>query len=326
MNKRRLFGVVGNPVLHSKSPMLFNSLFNAQNTNAFYTRMAADSAAEAIRFFKEACFQGMNVTAPFKEEIIQFLDFVEPEAEKLQAVNTVYWNGKRLCGKNTDILGVVNALKEKGVQANNKKCLLIGAGGAGKAAAYGLIKSGAQLTIINRTFAKAEKMACAFGCKAEKIEKLSENIRKNQIIVSTLSADKELISINDINANHVIFDANYKKSYLTKIAEKKQCVLVKGESWLLHQAVPAFEVFLKQKPNIKIMRNALNETLPDKEKLLIGVFSPEEENELKKNRFFCYTSLTNNKQKPDLVLYGKNKSFKQIKQKTDAEIYSSFKN
>ena len=159
----KLFAVIGNPVLHSKSPIMFNAVFEKLSIDAVYTRLAVGDVAHAMQICKDLKFQGINVTAPFKRGILNQLDHIDSAADQIGGVNTVVFNGDKSTGFNTDYSGVVNSLKQAGVSPRDKKCVVLGAGGAGRAAAYGLIKEGADVVIVNRTEQTAIEVAAQFG-------------------------------------------------------------------------------------------------------------------------------------------------------------------
>ncbi|MBK8809095.1 MAG: hypothetical protein IPO21_21710 [Bacteroidales bacterium] len=159
MSETKLFAVTGNPILHSKSPCMFNNAFESMNLEARYIRIAADSATEAIYLFNKTELSGMNVTAPFKEDIMPFLDIIDDDAQKIGSVNTVVKKDGKLIGYNTDHYGVANSIIEADISLKDINAVVIGAGGAGKAAAFGLVKNGAKVTIVNRTLAKAKAAA-----------------------------------------------------------------------------------------------------------------------------------------------------------------------
>ena len=238
------FTVTGNPVLHSKSPLIFNSIFRQLDVNAVYTRLAAYNPLEALSLFRKLKLTGMNVTAPFKKTIMPFLDSIEDAASAIGGVNTIVREGDRLRGYNTDHIGVSRSLQNRGIIVAGKKCLVLGAGGAGRAAVYGLSKEKAEVILVNRTHEKAVRAAGELGCRAEKIEMLETLLRDADLLISTLSAAIDIIPGTWLPARLIVFDANYKKSPLSLKAEERGCVVLKGEEWLLNQAIPAYRLFL----------------------------------------------------------------------------------
>lgn len=250
----KLFAVAGKPILHSKSPQMFNAAFKDTGINAKYTRICSDNAFEAMKTFKEIGFSGMNVTAPLKEEITGYMDYLHESAKKIGAVNTVVLKGKKLYGFNTDHLGVVFALKKNGVKIKGEKAVVIGAGGAGKAAAFGLYSSGAKVVIANRTHNKALKAAERIGCTAIAFEKISKEIRDADILVSCIPAKKALTDFSCLHKDLVVLDANYAfESELAIKAKQKGCKVIDGRQWLVFQAAMSFGLFTGKKAPVSLM-------------------------------------------------------------------------
>ena len=256
-SETKIFAVTGRPILHSKSPNMFNAAFEHEGIDAAYIRLAAKNVEQAIFLLKSLDIKGMNVTAPFKEEIKAHIDVVHAEAKILGSINTIVNENGKLHGYNTDFYGVTQSFADAGISIQGKKCVIIGAGGAGKAAAYGMHKEGAKVTIINRTYKKAKKAAKIVGCKSTEIFNLQEYIEKADIIISSLSQNINPINDSWLRPHHIIFDANYKGSLLIPIAQKIGCTIVSAENWLLNQAVMAYELFLGTKPNKEIMKLGL---------------------------------------------------------------------
>ena len=144
--KTQVFAVTGNPILHSKSPQMFNAAFQELGIDAVYSRLAATSAEEAIACARAIGIQGLNVTAPFKEDVRGYLDTVDESANKINAVNTITLDSEshELKGYNTDHFGVVAAIEGHGISLEGKKAVVLGAGGAGRAAVYALENAGAE--------------------------------------------------------------------------------------------------------------------------------------------------------------------------------------
>ncbi len=255
---KKFFAVTGNPVLHSKSPQIFNYLFSRMNINdSAYSRVASSNAEESIFMFKKLHLNGMNITAPFKEDIMKFLDEIDPEAKIIGGVNTVVLENKIIKGYNTDYLGVINSIANNNINLKNKKILALGAGGAGKGAIYGLVKNNARVMIVNRTKEKAKILADIYNCEYSDMDNLKELLKNYKFIISTLSPNIDVVREEWLNKSHIIFDANYKYSPLVEKGIKKGCRIIKGEEWLINQALPAFNLFLKRKPDINFDYNIL---------------------------------------------------------------------
>ncbi|MCK4448073.1 MAG: NAD(P)-binding domain-containing protein [Candidatus Marinimicrobia bacterium] len=258
MSDKKLFAVTGNPILHSKSPFIYNCLFSRYQVNAVYTRIAADSADEAMFIFNQVGFSGMNITAPFKVDFLKFLDQIDESGKVIESVNTIVKDSNKLKGYNTDIYGVIESFNKRKIKISGQKIVILGAGGAARAAAYGLIKKDARVTIVNRTVEKARKIAEKFGCAYAGIEQLRDLIKFSAILVSTLPAGVNVVKDNWLKNNHIIFDANYKSSQLTEKASHKGYTVIKGEEWLLNQALLAFKYYTGETPDETAIKNLSN--------------------------------------------------------------------
>ncbi len=263
---QEVFAVAGSPILHSKSPDMFNAVFERYLLEANYIRIAASSAKETVDIQKSLDVKGMNVTSPFKEKIIPLLDKIDETAEKIGAVNCVVEEGGALRGFNTDWIGVIKSLKDLKVKLRGSMALVIGAGGAGKAALFGLLNVGARVTLINRTNEKSKEAVEKIGGKVELWENLDKIIGKYGIIVSTIP--KFDLSKRNFKNGAVYLDANYRSFHKVKSGVK----IVKGEEWLINQAAPAYKEFLGTEADEKIMRYALNKREPKRKEnlFLIG--------------------------------------------------------
>jgi shikimate dehydrogenase len=248
-----ILGVAGKPILHSMSPGVFRALFGSSGIAAAYTRIAAESAAEAMGLFRSLEMKGMNFTAPFKEEAVDLVDELTPEARELGAVNCVVaLEGGRALGANTDARGVMDALRGRGVEVAGKHCLVIGAGGAGKAAARALVGAGGEVVIANRTRARAEILASELGCVAAGLEDLAALALGSSVIVSTLASDALPHPEKWLPADPaaVVLDADYKRGLLAGYAAERGFAVATGADWLVCQALPAFELFMGRSPAI----------------------------------------------------------------------------
>jgi len=257
MDKLELFAVAGHPVFHSKSPILFGRGFAAAGYAGAYFRLAARSPEEALAFFRELGLRGMNVTAPFKAAVRGLVDEVDDAAAAIGAVNAVVADGSRAKGCNTDHLGVVGALRAHGVPLPGRLFVVVGAGGAGRAAAYGLTKEGAAVTIVNRTSESAERAAADFGCRSARIEDLERLLGATDGLVSTISTPETPVEAGWLRPDLAVLDAFYPVSSLARAAERRGCRVIRGEDWLLHQALPAFRLFTGLEPPAEAMAEAM---------------------------------------------------------------------
>ena len=202
--------------------------------------------------------QGLNITSPFKEEVIPYLAGVDPMAQAMGSVNTVVREGGSFRGYNTDHTGVRDALVRAGIDGAGKRAVVLGAGGAGKAAAFALTSMGAQVSLVNRTFAKAAAWAGDAGCLPLPLSKLDESVRKAHILVSCITSGELVIDPEALGEDLVVLDASYaRESALVKDARARGCTVIGGREWLLFQGAAAFRLFTGRDAPVEAMRAAL---------------------------------------------------------------------
>ncbi|MDR3187856.1 MAG: NAD(P)-binding domain-containing protein [Prevotellaceae bacterium] len=258
-----LFAVTGAPVLHSKSPALFAAAYPLHADDFAYFRMAAQSAEEAAWLFGELGLSGMNITAPFKGDMARLADVRAPEVQTLNACNTWVVEGGKKCAYNTDIFGVTGSLEKAGVTVAGKRCLVLGAGGAGGAAAYALRAAGGVVVIANRTVDKARRLAQSIGCSGVGLDEVAAIAPQADLIVSTLYPHVDALNEAWLTPQHVIFDAIYHGSALRDKARRAGCTFIDGAGWLLHQGAPAYRKFTGLEPDVESMeKSPLLKALP----------------------------------------------------------------
>jgi len=257
----KLFAVFGNPILHSKSPQLFNTVFEKTHVDASYTRVRVQKCEDVVRTIRALNIVGANITTPFKECIIPMLNSLSNEVEQIGAVNTVLNDNGILKGFNTDYLGVVKSIEEAGVNIFGKRCLVLGAGGASRAAVYGLMNSGAEIFITNRTHSKALDIANCSGCniiQPDEIRKISTSI---DIVVSALLPEVSLPDFPWNSKIKLLLDSNYRKSRLSDEAKNAGINVVRGDRWLIHQAIGSFSVFTGFEPSVDLLNSSILQTI-----------------------------------------------------------------
>jgi len=238
------FAVAGRPVLHSRSPQIFNAAFRALGHPGRYIRLAADSADEALVLFRRLGLAGLNVTTPFKTAIMAGLDACDEAAAAIGAVNVIYRQGTALRGANTDHLGVSGALVERGIASRGRRCLIAGAGGAGRAAAYALSRGGGDVVILDLDPEKAARAARDFGVTAAPVEEWKARFEEADLIVSAAPGGSVSIGECRVRPGQVILEADYRNPVLRGEAAARGLEYISGLDWLKHQAVPALGLFL----------------------------------------------------------------------------------
>lgn len=278
----RQLGIIGYPVGHSLSPAMHNEAFRQQRMNCFYGAYAVEPAQlkAAVDGFRALGFLGVNVTIPYKETVIAFLDEVAPTARQVGAVNTVVNRGGRLVGYNTDGWGFISSLDESGVKPAGLNAVVLGAGGAARSVAVHLALAGVKrLTISNRSPERAEELAqvvrtvCADlpvqGVAAHSGEERIALIDAGLVINCTplgMHPDEAATPIADINLlpqGAVVYDTVYTpaETRLIKDARQRGIKAVGGLGMLVHQGACAWEYWFGRRGPVAVMAAAAKTAL-----------------------------------------------------------------
>ncbi|KAI3741830.1 hypothetical protein L1987_59508 [Smallanthus sonchifolius] len=263
----KVFGVVSNPVSHSKGPLLHNPAFRYCGFNGIYVPLLVDNLKEFLRVYSCADFAGFSIGLPHKEAAVACCDEVDPLAKLIGAVNTIVrrpTDGK-LVGYNTDcdacITAIEDALRERqsskgevqnGSPIGGRLFVLVGAGGAGRALAFGAKAKGAHVVIFNRNFERAESLAQAVSGEALPIEQLDTFSPQNGMILANCSAigmepDAHLtpVSKENLRSYDLVFDAVYtpRNTRLLQEAVEVGVTVVSGVEMFIRQALGQFKLF-----------------------------------------------------------------------------------
>ncbi|MCQ2105756.1 MAG: shikimate dehydrogenase [Fibrobacter sp.] len=255
--------IFGNPIGHSKSPLMHNALFEALGINAAYVPFSPEpeKLADAIKGFRALKIRGANVTIPYKTPVMDLVDELSDISRFTGSVNTLYWKdgivGGTLCGTTTDPYGCIRNLEEFGGSPANTTVALLGNGGAAKAIAYTLVELGNELTIVCRSPEKGSALADGlnqfFNGKAKQVKVVTfdqfQSISKDiKIIINATSVgmspnvDQSPLAENDLTPGQVVYDIVYNppRTKLLQMAEAKGCKTVTGEGMLVHQGIESF--------------------------------------------------------------------------------------
>lgn len=269
------FAVIGDPVAHSRSPVIHNAAFKELGIAAEYEKVLVPKgdAKSFMTRIRAKEYWGCNVTIPHKQDVLSLVDYRTDFAAKVGAVNTVYWHDNKVWGDNTDGPGFINALHDANFNPQDKHVFLFGAGGATRGVAYALCDASVQsLTICNRDASRADKLC-------EELAQVYANIqiqRADWLKFHDLPTPIELmvnctslgladnpwpdLSFLDRLATHtVVSDIVYppEKTEFLKHAEQNGCSIISGKGMFIGQAALSFERFVGQKPSIKTMTKAL---------------------------------------------------------------------
>ena len=229
------FALIGNPIQHSLSPELFRKAY--PSTSMRYDLVEEDSIEKSIAELKGKGYSGANVTAPFKEKVMEFITDPNPVCKAIGASNLIIFDGDRIYGYNTDYLAVRRMVRELD---SIDKALVIGCGGAGKAAALACRDEGLDTIIANRTEEKAEAFANEIGIKAMSLEDVNQTARKNILVIFAIPEEDGVIS-KEILSHTTVIEANYKDPCLNPES---------GLKWLRYQAAESFKIFTGITPDL----------------------------------------------------------------------------
>jgi len=238
------FALIGNPVAGSLSPRLFQAAYGGRYRYDLIEESSFEAAWE--RFW--AGYDGINVTAPFKQDAFARVNRLTPEAQLTGAVNLVVRSGAETVGYNTDVDGVMGALRETGLPVSD--ALVVGAGGAARAAVTAALQLGCRVWVANRTRSKAEALASALGCLAIPLEEIS--LLAPDLVIYTVPGSASVIPglTGDLLRQAVVLEAEYKHPVLAGIPCR---AYAGGRRWLLWQAVAGYGLFTGEEPDVKAM-------------------------------------------------------------------------
>jgi 3-dehydroquinate dehydratase / shikimate dehydrogenase len=244
----RVYGIAGDPVNHSLSPAIMNAAFRRENVNAVYVALHAKTLKDLMKCVREIPIHGLSITMPYKESILPYLDNTDSHTTKIGACNTVVraQDGK-LYGFNTDTSGVVRPLERRLSTLQDAKILVLGAGGAARAAVFGLAERGADVFILNRNIEAAKKLARrahARSIKRADLKKFTFDVIINATPVGMGNTRETPLQEKEINARYV-FDMIYDpvETRLLKLAKQRGAQIVPGIEMFVNQAARQFEIW-----------------------------------------------------------------------------------
>ncbi len=243
----RVYGVVGDPIAHSLSPAIMNAAMRRENVNGVYVALHAKTLKDLMACMREIPIYGLSVTMPYKRDILAHLDNTDTHTTKIGACNTVVraQDGK-LYGFNTDTAGVVRPL-ERRLPIEKARVLVLGAGGAARAAVFGLRERGAEVYILNRSVGPAQKLARqahARSIKRADLKKLQFDVIINATPIGLGNTRDTPLKEEEIKARFV-FDMVYDpiETRLLKLARERGAEVIPGYEMFVHQAARQFEIW-----------------------------------------------------------------------------------
>jgi len=272
----QVFGLIGNPVSHSKGPILHNKSMEVIGFNGVYVPFLVDNVDEFLEAFPE--FSGFSVTIPHKVNALQYSvqhGHVDAVAQKIGALNTlVRQQDGTLYGCNTDYLAAIRGIEEALQSAghdglNGKKVVVVGAGGAGRAIAFGAREKGASVTVVNRSRESAERLAADVGCNVGDLEALLKGEIQGDVLANTTSVgmypnvEHSPVPAEILPAFLVVFDAVYnpKITRLLREASAAGCVTANGVDMFVGQAAEQFALFTNTSAPADLMAEIVSSSL-----------------------------------------------------------------
>ncbi len=272
--KTKVCGIIGDPIEHTMSPVMHNAAFKNMGLDYVYLpfRVKPEELGKAIGGMRALNIRGLNVTIPHKVAVIQFLDELDPLADKIGAVNTIMNDNGVLRGYNTDATGFLQALRERGVEPKGKSVVILGAGGASRAISFILAERGAHIVILNRLleldWAKelASRILQTFAKEVEALElnrkNLAKALEKADILVNATSVgmspnvSETPVTPDLLRPNLVVYDIVYNpiKTRLQREAEVAEATVISGLDMLVWQGALAFEKWTGRKAPVNLMK------------------------------------------------------------------------
>lgn len=267
----RVAAVIGTPVRHSLSPVILNAAFQTIDLDWVFVafEVAEGEAPSAIAGVRALGIQGLSVTMPHKSAVVELVDRLTPDAQALRAVNCVYREGDRLVGDNTDGPGFVDALRADGVDPSGMRCVVVGAGGAGRAIVRALARAGAvDVAVLNRSEEKG-RLAAALAGEVGRLG-TGDDVPGADLVVNAtplgmgtvVGTDREHeplpVRADLLRDGQVVADAVYHPPVtpLLAAAAERGAVPVGGLGMLIHQAAHAFRRWTAHDPPLEAMSAA----------------------------------------------------------------------
>ena len=264
----RVYGVAGDPIEHSLSPVIMNTAMRRENVNGVYLPLHAKTLKDLIRCVREIPLHGLSITMPYKQAILPYLDNTDAHTTKIGACNTVVrgQDGK-LYGFNTDAAGVVRPLEQR-LSIESAKVLVLGAGGAARAAVFGLKERGAEIWILNRTSLKAQKLARqakARTIKRADLRKIAFDVIINATPLGMGNTRDCPLKDEEIQAR-VVFDMVYDpvETHLLQVARARGIAVIPGVEMFVQQAARQFEIWTGKPAPAGDMLRAVTIALQDR--------------------------------------------------------------
>ncbi|MGL1893269.1 MAG: shikimate dehydrogenase [Spirochaetaceae bacterium] len=249
----KIMGIIGNPVMHTKSPVIHNDGYKKQGLNSVYVPFETDDLESFLKIANLLNIDGFSVTVPFKTDIIPLVTSFTDSVKMIGACNTVTKIGESWIGENTDYIGFINPLLEAVGTLAGKKATIIGAGGSTKAALYALKEENVEVLVVNRTLEKAADLAGQFSSSYAPLNSSSVHLIKksSDIIIQTTNAgmhpleEIDPLEFYNFNGTEFLYDIIYTPAVTKFLDRGKQagCNILNGMDMLKEQGYRQYKLF-----------------------------------------------------------------------------------
>lgn len=266
-----IYGVIGNPIGHSRSPLIHNPALQAAGIDSVYLPFEVDDAASFICGFVHPKtrklawnLRGLSVTIPHKLAVMPHLDWIDPTAQAIGAVNTIVVEGERLLGYNTDVHGAMQPLEEL-LDVRGAQVAVLGAGGAARAVCYGLRERGADITIYARDIKKAQPLADEFNARIAELANFAGPadlvINCTPIGMKGHQENASPVPAESLHGVKLVYDLVYnpEETMLLRAAKQAGCQPLGGLAMLVAQAAEQFRLFTGQDAPLDVMWQAVRQ-------------------------------------------------------------------
>jgi 3-dehydroquinate dehydratase/shikimate dehydrogenase len=256
----KVYGVAGDPVKHSLSPAMMNTAFRRETVNAVYLALHTHRIKDLMTLVREIPLQGFSVTMPLKQEMMKHVERTDPLSAKIGACNTVVRSQEgKLFGFNTDVQGIITPLEQR-LPLRGARILVLGAGGAARAAVFSLKERGAEVFVLNRTAATGQKLAREAKVKTFKRDQLVKatwDVIINATPVGMAGyKTQSWLDAKELNAKYV-FDMVYEpvETPLLRAARQRGCQVITGIEMFVQQGAEQFQIWTgKPAPRDEMLR------------------------------------------------------------------------
>lgn len=265
-----VFGIIGNPVSHSLSPRIHNAAFAVSEANAVYIPIEVHDVTQFMRRMVhpqsrelDLNLRGLSVTTPHKSSVMSCLDWIDPAAQEIGAVNTIVVQDDQLLGYNTDAAGFIATLRQTLGSLENMRCAILGAGGAARACLWALRQEGAGVTVLARDQNKARVLAQEFNVQFDQLNHAELSGFDVVVNATPLGTRGKLQSetpatAEELRGVRLAYDLVYNpiETQFIRVARDAGCQTLSGIEMLLAQAVEQFKLWTGRIPDADAMRTA----------------------------------------------------------------------